>query len=232
MFCTRCGKQLNDRDQFCSVCGKPVNGRVQKDPDARQEHWEGAVFKCPRCGQVLDALSAVCPACGYELRETKATASLSELSQKLQEITVHADKGIKQTLLERLRRDTTEVDDRAAALIRSFPIPNTKEDLIEFIIASAANINVDAFNEMKRGNLSSSEIAMSNAWLSKLEQAYQKASIVLAGEASFVKAEEIYGSTMKKVSSARNALVRFWITLGLIWAGIIIFCLFMAAVNS
>ena len=117
-------------------------------------------------------------------------------------------------------------------MIKAFPIPNTKEDLIEFIIVSAANINIDAFNEMKRGNLSSSEIVMSNAWLSKLEQAYRKASIVLDGEASFAKAKEIYDSTMKKVISARHAVVRFWIVLGLVWAGIILFCLFMAAVSS
>lgn len=117
-------------------------------------------------------------------------------------------------------------------MIKAFPIPNTKEDLIEFIIASAANINIDAFNEMKRGNLSSSEIAMSNAWLSKLEQAYRKASIVLDGEASFAKAKEMYVSTMKKVSSARHAIIRFWIALGLVWVGIILFCLLMATVNS
>ncbi|WP_255375165.1 zinc ribbon domain-containing protein [Collinsella sp. An307] len=232
MFCTKCGKQLNDDDRFCPSCGKSTGMLAPDGAGARREQWEGTVFKCPCCGQVLDAFSVVCPSCGFELRDAKATTSLSVLSLKLQEITAHADKGVKQTLLERLRRDTSDVDDRAAALIKAFPIPNTKEDLIEFIIASAANINIDAFNEMKRGNLSSSEIAMSNAWLSKLEQAYRKASIVLDGEASFAKAKEMYVSTMKKVSSARHAIIRFWIALGLVWVGIILFCLLMATVNS
>ncbi len=232
MFCAQCGKQLNDDDRFCPRCGKPAGAPAQSGLGKGREQWEGTVFKCPRCGEVLDAFSAACPSCGFELRDAKATTSLNDLSLKLQEITASAGKGVKQTLFERLRHDTTEVDNRAVALIKAFPIPNTKEDLIEFIIMSAANINIDAFNEMKRGNLSSSEIAMSNAWLSKLEQAYRKASIVLDGEASFAKAKEIYDSTMKKVISARHAVVRFWIVLGLVWAGIILFCLFMAAVSS
>lgn len=231
-FCTKCGNRLDRDDRFCPKCGKPASGSAQQETYVKQERWEGTVFKCPCCGQPLDALIAVCPSCGHELRDAKAVASLRELSLVLQEITAHADRGAKQTLIERLRRDATDVDDRASALIKAFPIPNTKEDLIEFIIASAANINVDAFNDMKRASLSSSEIAMSNAWLSKLEQAYQKASIILDGEPSFVKVQEVYSNAMKRVSKARRAFMWFWIILGSIWICLILIALLISVLSS
>ena len=189
-FCPRCGARTGEGDQFCSMCGASFSQASVRDREA----YEGRIHKCPSCGQALNALSVVCPSCGYELRDTSAALSLRELSARLQEITSHPNKGVKQTLIERLRRDATDVDDQAAALIKAFPIPNTREDLIEFIITSAANINVDAFNEMRKGGLSSSDIAMSHAWLSQLEQAYQKASIVLSGEESFEKVKVILPS--------------------------------------
>ncbi|MDM8287868.1 hypothetical protein QUW41_00910 [Slackia piriformis] len=137
----------------------------------------------------------------------------------------------KRGFLQRLKNSSASSNDQGALLIRAFPIPNTKEDLIEFIIVSAANVNADAFNEMKKNNLSPSDIAMSNAWLSKLEQAYQKAAIVLGKDASFTNLKNLYDGTMKKVTSAKRAMARFWIVWSAAMAGIIAFCLLMAAIN-
>lgn len=212
-YCSKCGHQISDGAQFCSMCGTPI----PREANQRKEAFDGTIHKCPNCGQVLGAFSTVCPSCGYELRNTQAATSLRELFTRIEEITSQSSGGVKQTLLERLRRDTTDTDDRAAALVKAFPIPNTREDLIEFIITSASNINVDAFNELKRSNLSSSDIAMSNAWLSKLEQAYQKASITLSGDITFEKIKALYDSTMKKVSWAKCAMIRFWIGLVVFW---------------
>lgn len=251
--CVSCGKQLNNDDSFCSGCGKPVGSNMQYPPPLPQEKWEGvvpprcdsavttrplsrekwegSVSKCPRCGESINAFAVRCPSCGYEFRNSTATASLRELSLRLQEITARSNKATKQTLLERLRRDPADTDDQAASLIRAFPIPNTKEDLLEFIIASASNINADAFSEWKKGELSSTEVAMSNAWLSKLEQAYEKASIALADDPSFSRIQEVYNKKMKKVSSARRATIRFIIGFALVWVVLIAICLIMSFVN-
>lgn len=226
-YCGKCGKWLSDEAVYCPSCGTSVTFGGNR----RTEAFDGTVHKCPRCGQALDAFSAFCPACGYELRDVQAVSSLRELSLRLQEIADNSQKGMKRTLLERLRRDTSDADDRAAALIKASPIPNTREDLIEFIIASASNINVDAFNEMKRGNLSPSDIAMSNAWLSKLEQAYQKASITLGNDEAFERIKALYDNTMKRVSWSRHAVLRTVIVTVLLWTAIIVFCLIMAAIH-
>lgn len=209
----------------------PHRNYVTTMPPTPHENWEGTVSKCPRCGESINAFAVRCPSCGYEFRNSTATASLRELSLRLQEITARSNKATKQTLLERLRRDPTDTDDQAASLIRAFPIPNTKEDLLEFIIASASNINADAFNEWKKGELSSTEVAMSNAWLSKLEQAYEKASIALADDPSFSRIQEVYNKKMKKISSARRATICFIIGFALAWVVLIAICLIMSFVN-
>lgn len=229
-FCSQCGTKLADGAAFCSACGAPATSH--QEPGIRRDSFEGEIRRCPSCGQVLDAFEPVCPACGFELRNVKASASLKELSQQLQQISLQSNKGASQTLLERLRRDSTDADDRASSLIKAFPIPNTKEDLIEFIIASAANINVDAFNDIKRGNLSATDIAMSNAWLSKLEQAYQKAEIALERDEDFPKVRELYERKLRQVASARKAMLKFWIGWLILMGGLIAFCLIMSVVTG
>lgn len=248
VYCSSCGSKLAAGTKFCPECGTPQNRQftppleqpaIQVDPEQaiparntkRENVYEGVIHKCPNCGQVLDAFSAACPSCGYEFRDSKANSSLHELSLKLQEITARSDRSKKQTPGEWLRRDSSNTDDQAAALIKAFPIPNTKENLIEFIIVSASNVNADSFNELKNGSLSSSEIAMSNAWLAKLEQAYQKASIMLSDDASFVKIQEVYDKTTQKVLSAKRAEIRSWIVLGLVLVTLMAFLFIMSIIN-
>lgn len=73
---------------------------------------------CPRCGASIDAFSATCPYCGQEVAQRSAVSSMRELNAKLSR--VHD--------LEQRR-----------TIITSFPVPNTREDLLEFLSLSAAN---------------------------------------------------------------------------------------------
>ncbi len=231
MYCSRCGARVSDDAAFCSACGAPLTHIYAVQNAVREERYEGVVHKCPNCGQALDSFDAMCPLCGYELRGSRSVSSLTDLFAALQDSNEGHEDERKRGFLQRLKNSSASSNDQGALLIRAFPIPNTKEDLIEFIIVSAANVNADAFNEMKKNNLSPSDIAMSNAWLSKLEQAYQKAAIVLGKDASFTNLKNLYDGTMKKVTSAKRAMARFWIVWSAAMAGIIAFCLLMAAIN-
>lgn len=231
-YCSKCGKQMKDGAIFCSSCGTRMASSREEREGKRAEQYDGEIHKCPSCGQTLDSLEVICPSCGYELRGAEAVGSLKELSNQLQQIRMQPDKGLRQTLIERLGRVPTDADDRAAALIKAYPIPNTKEDLIEFIITSAANINPDTFNDFKRSNVSSSDIAMSNAWLSKLEQAYQKASFMLGDDDAFEGIKELYDATMKKVRHAKRAMIRFWLIWAVAMAGLLGLTAVMTVINQ
>ena len=73
---------------------------------------------CPHCGAALESFSTVCPACGEEVRQKKTVSSIKELNAKLENITD----------LERRR-----------SIVTSFPVPNTREDLLEFLSLCAPN---------------------------------------------------------------------------------------------
>lgn len=84
-------------------------------------------------------------------------------------------------------------DDQKVTLIRNFPVSNTKEDIFEFMILASSNIareyNEDIFN----------------AWFAKFEQCYQKAKLTFGNDSDFVKIQNLYKQTTKKVDKEKFA---------------------------
>ncbi|MDO4289733.1 MAG: zinc ribbon domain-containing protein [Eggerthellaceae bacterium] len=116
-YCVKCGSELLANAQFCASCGTAVPAVPESH---RRQVFEGAIHKCPNCGEVLDSFMPECPMCGYELRGVRSASRVEELSLKLEE---------------------AETAEEKADLIRNFHIPNTKEDIYEFFILASSNIN-------------------------------------------------------------------------------------------
>lgn len=124
-----------------------LDGRLAKMK--RQEDWLrpapphnltnqklGNVVKCPSCGAQIIGGSAVCPECGYTFSNVAANSSVERLQEKLYEFN---------------RRQEERSDNRSAAglvirglgmdntfkhkmdIISTFPVPNTRADLLEFL---------------------------------------------------------------------------------------------------
>ena len=70
--------------------------------------YDGKIHKCPNCGEVLDSFTLKCPSCGYEMRDASNSDAIKGFAQRLEQ---------------------TESKDKEIALIKSFPVPNTKEDI-------------------------------------------------------------------------------------------------------
>ena len=87
---------------------------------------DAAHKKCPHCGAEIPAFSDRCPACGAELEKVKATSSVKELFDKINQI-------------ERSGEDRAVVKNKKITLISTFPVPNTREDLLEFLTQAAPN---------------------------------------------------------------------------------------------
>ncbi len=167
-FCTNCGQQLADGAKFCAGCGKVVSDI--NSTTKRKINYDGEVHKCPQCGEVLDAFVIVCPSCGYELRGSSATSAVKEFAAKLDDVTTEYQKE---------------------NIIRNFPIPNTKEDIFEFMILASSNIDCphkEAFQ----------------AWVAKFEQCYQKAKLSFRQESDFLKIQAIYEKTQKTIKRIRR----------------------------
>ena len=173
-FCSNCGHKLADGAKFCENCGVRVGGVASENEGGRRAFYEGEAHKCPQCGEVLNSFTGNCPSCGYELRGAKNSSSVKDLAEKI---------------------EIASSEEQRIRIIQNFPVPNTKEDICEFMILAASNFDAKDYTT------NSGEKDVSEAWFSKIEQCYNKAKLLL-NEADNKQIEEIYKNTrlnIKKV---------------------------------
>lgn len=115
----------------------------------REQEYAGKIIKCPFCGENLPSFTEKCPSCGHEIRGAGATRSICELSYKLEH---------------------TSSDSEKANIIRMHAIPNTREDILEFMILSSTNME------------NSYQPEISQAWSVKFEQAYEKSKLLFGDD--------------------------------------------------
>lgn len=179
-LCLNCGAQIADNTKFCPECGTP-NAKASTGFAQRQQEFSGKIIKCPNCGESLKSFAMVCPSCSFELRGSKAADAIMQFEY----------------MYSQLRKPQDKID-----LIKTFAIPNTKEDVLEFMILASANLDSDAFDTDKDDSV---DARVSNAWLAKMEQAYRKAQLFLEDTIEFKKIEKIYISKNRTISSAKKS---------------------------
>ncbi len=110
----------------------------------------------------------------------------------------------------------SSTDQRKVTLIKSFPIPNTKEDLVEFVLLASTNVDPKTF--AATSNATASEKAVSDAWYSKLCQAYEKACLVLGDDPSFAALQKRYDATTAAIEKSRKAVWKSLVVAALVIA--------------
>lgn len=201
-FCSYCGTKLDEGARFCKNCGESVvrisqassatyshetrkTGTIHPDSESgkgdsrtkRKIVFDGEIHKCPNCGDIMEPFETKCKVCGYDLRNAQATNSVKEFELKFEQA-----KSV----------------DRKIDLIRTFAVPNAQEDLLEFAVLAAMNIDFDAY---KVGDENSDDIRLSNAWLAKLEQAHEKAQVLFDNTPIWGK---IHGMYEKRVNTLQD----------------------------
>jgi hypothetical protein len=185
MYCQKCGKKLNDDAKFCDGCGAkvvhddaPSAPAVTATPAApvapvtpeppkpvKTTVTEGRVHKCPYCGEILESGVLRCPSCGHEIRDREVVHSV-------------------QAFFERVNA-TSDIDTKIG-LIRTFPIPNDRENILEFMLMASSNFDAAYYATNKNvDNLAS-------AWLSKIDQCYEKGKVFLTSETDRKTMDELY----------------------------------------
>lgn len=233
VFCVNCGSQLSQGIRFCPYCGHRVRtlediSALKEDIDGvnemvgstqsveenkkqknnqenvnseRQQEYVGKIYKCPHCGNVVNQSDTVCSSCGSHLSGKEAINSVMDFQQQLFKIEMNRkDKKIG-FWDQREALDTT--DKQMIALIKSYPIPNTIEDIVEFFHLAIGNIDISKSKKSVFNSDSwdggSREREISNAWVGKLQQIYKKAELYFPNEIEFSHIKEAYQTIMKEL---------------------------------
>ena len=218
-FCSNCGAKLDANAKFCYNCGAAVSKQSQATPQmttagtytSRFQEFVGRIIKCPNCGQPINNTDVVCPACGHQVTDRAASSSVQRLVSELMAIeNSRRQKNALDDLVQSFTgtgSEETEISSKKVTLIKNFPIPNTIEEILEFIILAAGNIDV-GLSKVSLGNkfgrsgndFKANERGISDAWVGKLQQAYQKAELMFPDMPIFKKIQEIYTSKMRELN--------------------------------
>lgn len=216
-YCTNCGNQLRDGAKFCERCGIPT--QTEDGSIMRQDVYEGTIHKCPNCGEIINAFTAVCPSCGYQFRSVKQISSVRELSIKLEIISarrmpeiekkspfINVDVNIsvfgsdqdddneEEARLREARKVFEEEKKREmSSLIINFVVPNTIEDILEFMLLAESNIKT----------INNHRDIVEKAWMSKMEQVNQKAELSMQYLSEYKTVSEIYLRTCKRIKNQK-----------------------------
>jgi glutaredoxin-related protein len=167
-FCVKCGQQVGDGVKFCANCGTPV--AAQADPPQTAvapkpaKEKIGNIKTCPACGATVESFQTRCMSCGHEFSGVDIVSSVKAFLKQLDAVDNAAS--------------SNEVkNEKKSALIKNFPIPNGKEDLLEFIILATSRLDA-AYGQ------SGVDTEIIGPWEIKLNDAYKKAKIVFEEDKS------------------------------------------------
>lgn len=181
--------------------------------ESRQQEFIGTIKKCPNCGQVLKSFQAKCPACGHEITGIGANVSVKEF------FNIYSKETDKARQLE---------------LIGLYPIPNSKEDILEFAMMASQQIKSLATTQASRMNLQNYMMGQLNeqggifgsvksvyvgnknatkvkqedffiAWKDKLEQVHLKAELAFGEDRKgFDQLSKIVSEAIEAVNNLEN----------------------------
>lgn len=156
----------------------------------------GDVRKCPSCGAMIESLKAKCPQCGFEFSNIDGNSTTQILLAKLDAIDAERAKNeSNQSVLGGIVRGIGRVyagglgldraTNRKCQIIQTYPIPNTKDDLIEMLTLAHSWAHRSIYDTH-----STEDRNMVKAWKAKEKQLLAKADLVLKNDADYLALKE------------------------------------------
>lgn len=162
----------------------------------------GNVVKCPSCGAQVVGGSAVCPECGYTFSNVSANSSVERLQDKLDEFNRRQEKrsdnrsivgGLAHNIGKAYGMDGTckyKMD-----IISTFPVPNTRADLLEFLTMLQARANATG---PRNGQNMSKEEDLSYAYWLLYTNCINKAKLSFLNDNDFQPYFQMYEKQLQK----------------------------------
>lgn len=196
-----------------------------------------AVRKCPACGSMVDSFTTHCPCCGAELHNAGVAGSIEKFSERLAELEAQRNaegSGKKNNIgcltilmwilfywilipYHAIRMIVSaygspkldEIDKRKQDFILNAPIPNSKEDLMEFIIFCVSR--VESVSCMKMFGAKAATInSWNHIWSKKLDMLELKAKVAMKGSPeSLAEAQRLIDGSKDKLKQNQRLSLYF-----------------------
>jgi uncharacterized Zn finger protein (UPF0148 family) len=143
---------------------KEQANQIPMPPKPVESTKMGNVMKCPSCGEPYVPGTGKCPSCGHLFQNIDAVKSSVRLTEGIEKLINECETKM---FSDNLSDNTL---DKIANFIRTFPIPNAKDDLLDFIV------NLDAkrkANDYQR---------ITDACADKYRETVNRAKIVFPGD--------------------------------------------------
>ena len=190
-----------------------IDGRLAKMK--REEDWLrpappsdkfGDVKKCPRCGEPVEPMAVKCSACGYEFRNVEALKSSQRLAEKLEAIEVaYRGKKIEQDSGFGDKIDVTKytVGREQVTAIKNFPVPTTKEDLLDFAISMQSRWNSSSNDD--------ENVGLKSAYKAKYDECVNKSKILFPNDPMFQGIFEQHQAENRPIRKIFRAIKEFFL---------------------
>ena len=188
-ICSICGCNASPEAKFCPKCGAALRS---ENNNQNENGFIGMIHKCPNCGETIGAFQTKCPTCGIEFRNAEVAQSVKEFAERV--VWLQQNKAA----------------DQVVSFIRNYAVPNTKEDIVEFMILASSNIDIGLYSlklnsvPIKERKMVRSRLLISEAWISKMEQVYHKATISLGNDPETQRVKDIYEAKISEVNRIKG----------------------------
>lgn len=178
--------------------GRIAENKAKTDalsPSAKSNK-EGDLKKCPSCGAPVSSFNTICSDCGHEFRNTQAASSIQKLYDEIQKIE-ESERSRERSWAQKIDGDMgiqKSIAARQASAISAFPVPNTREDLLEFlsIASSEAKKKLSLFIMNAHP-----DAILKQAWQTKCEQVINKARLSMKDDKRTLEEVESYAKQLK-----------------------------------
>lgn len=170
----------------------------------------GNLVKCPSCGAVVNTGSAVCPDCGYAFTNVKASSSIEKLHEKIENFNRANANSIQSERMKKSLFGGPDIFDKFFGnanpihkskmdIIATFPVPNSRADLLEFLTMIAGSVN--SVGPRMGSSFYNKEEDMSYAYWLLYENCINKAQVSFKNDPDFAIYFDLYAKESAKAKT-------------------------------
>jgi len=174
----------------------------------------GDVKKCPSCGAMVTSFSAKCSDCGHDFSNIEANASIQKLFKMLneaentrkedeQESTSNPLKAYGMMMSKQILSagkgltGPGNVEKKKMEIIANFPIPTTKDDILEFLSLAIPKAKTVGNFLTKNNPENKAHNEFVQVWKTKCEQIIMKARFSMKDDKKLLEEIEGYAKELK-----------------------------------